>query len=76
MEEEREELEKLGYRFAVAEEPITEAGQAGVFYRVTIRHHDLLLATRSEIERERAMARAYRFARRHSEGEDPRKIAG
>jgi hypothetical protein len=76
MEEERDGLEKLGYSFEVAEESITEAGVAGVFYRVTIRHHDLLLATRSEIERERALARAYRFARRHSEGEDPRKITG
>lgn len=76
MEEDREALEKLGYSFDLVEEPITEAGKEGIYYRVAIRHHGLLLGTRSELQRERALARAYRFARLHSEGADPKKIVG
>jgi hypothetical protein len=76
MEEDRAELEKLGYSFEVVREPVTEAGGEGAFHRVVIKHHGLVLATRSELQEERALARACRFARRHSEGEDPRKIMG
>ncbi len=76
MEEDRAELEKLGYSFEVIREPLIEAGSEGVYHRVVISHNGLALATRSELQEGRALARAYRFARRHSEGEDPRKIMG
>jgi len=74
MEEDVRELEKLGYSFDVQEMPITEEGIQGVYYQVTILHRGLKLGTRSELRRERALERAYQFARRHSAGEDPRKI--
>lgn len=76
MEEDRKALEKLGYSFDVLQEPITEPGKSGVYFRVAIRHRGLLLGTRSELQEEHALQRAYGFARRHSEGEDPRKIVG
>lgn len=76
MEEDVKELEKLGYSFEVREVPLTEEGAQGVYYQVSIMHRGLKLGARSEMQRERALARAYRFARRHSEGEDPRKIVG
>lgn len=76
MEEDVRELEKLGYSFDVQEVPITEEGVQGIYYEVAISHRGLVLGTRSEVQRERALARAYRFARRHSAGEDPRKIVG
>jgi hypothetical protein len=69
-------LEKLGYSFEVREAPVTQEGAQGIFYQVAILHRGLKLGTRSEMQRGRALERAYRFARRHSEGEDPRKIAG
>lgn len=76
MDEDRQALEKLGYSFEVAAEPVTEPGNEGTYYRVAVYHRGLLLGTRSELRQERALARAYVFARRHSEGEDPRKIVG
>ena len=76
MEEDCQALEKLGYSFEVMEEPITEPGHQGTYYRVAIHHGGLLLATRSELRQQRALDRAYAFARRHSSGEDPRKIVG
>lgn len=74
MAEDVKELEKLGYSFEVREAPLTEKGVQGVYYQVAVMHRGLKLGTRSEMQRERALARAYQFARRHSEGEDPRKI--
>jgi hypothetical protein len=76
MEEDRHALEKLGYSFEVMEQPLTEPGKQGSYYRVAIHHGGLRLGTRSELHQERALARAYSFARRHSEGADPRKIVG
>ena len=74
-DEERKQLEKLGYRFEVLEEPVTgRKSTADTYHRVVIRFGGEVLGTRSEIERERALARAYDFARKHNQGEDPRSL--
>lgn len=74
-EEERRKLEKKGYAFDVNEEPVTGSGsEADYFYRVTIKHQGVVLGTRSEIRRERALERAYDFARKHDDGQEPRGL--
>lgn len=73
-QEDGKQLERLGYTFEAQEKPITEAGGEGSYYQVTIRHNGLALGTRSELKRDRALARAYKFARRHSEGENPDSV--
>jgi hypothetical protein len=75
MDEVREELEKAGYSFDVAEEPVTEPeSQFESYCRVTIRHRGVALGTRSEMTSERALARAYLFAEKHRQGEDVRTL--
>ena len=73
--DEQKQLEKLGYRFEVLEQPVTgRQSTAETYHRVVIRFGNEVLGTRSEIRRERALARAYDFARKHSRGEDPRSL--
>jgi len=74
-DDERRQLEKKGYAFEVKEEPITEPGStADHFYRVTIKHQGVVLGTRSEMRRERALERAYHFAQKHEDGQEPRGL--
>ena len=73
--QEQKELEKLGYRFEVLEQPVTgRKSTAESYHRVVIRLGDEVLGTRSELRRERALERAYKFAREHHQGEDPRSL--
>jgi len=74
-DDQRRQLEKKGYAFDVKDEPITEPGSdADHFYRVTIKHKGVVLGTRSEMRRERALERAYDFARQHADGQEPRGL--
>ncbi len=75
-DEQRRRLEAKGYSFDVKEEPVTEPkSDADHFYRVTISHEGVLLGTRSEMQRERALERAYNFAQKHDdEDREPRGL--
>ena len=74
-DDQRRQLEAKGYSFDVKEEPVTEPGaEADQFYRVTIKHDGVVLGTRAELRRERALERAYEFAQKHDAGQEPRGL--
>lgn len=74
-DDQRRRLEAKGYSFDVKEEPITEPkSDADRFYRVTISYEGVVLGTRSELRRERALERAYDFAQKHADGQEPRGL--
>lgn len=76
-DDQRRRLEAKGYSFDVKEERVTERGSdADHYYRVTIKHKGIVLGTRSEMGRERALERAYHFAQKHADGQEPRGLMG
>lgn len=68
MSNEQQELEAAGYTFHVQEQqPVTEQSLPTTYYVVSIGYKGEPLGTRSELKRERALARALQFARAHQE---------
>ncbi|MDX1506297.1 MAG: hypothetical protein R3221_11310 [Spongiibacter sp.] len=65
----RSELEAQGYSFEVREEPIhNEKSSSDRYYRVVVKYQGNVIGTRSEIQQEKALARAYAFAQEHRPG--------
>lgn len=66
--QEREKLEKLNYSFDVEQEKVShpENSEHESYYRVTVSHNGVVIGTRSEIKKDRALERALSLARLHN----------
>jgi hypothetical protein len=68
MNNEQQQLEAAGYTFHVREQqPVTEQSLPTTYHVVSIGYKGEPLGTRSELKRERALARAVAFALAHQE---------